>query len=141
MLTRENILNQWAANGWQDLKVTCPDGAEAVLSPCFPPHPAPNVQMLEYVLVTCDLPYLGGDNLDQVIDRLNRHAELVREANDEKARLNQFFEKHIAPGNFDGDTWGTYSDWHKDVYGYRPHGVIREADGRYVNPHREEAAS
>lgn len=30
------------------------------------------------------------------------------------------------------DCWGYYSDWHKDVYGYRPHDIVC---GTYVNPH------
>ena len=31
--------------------------------------------------------------------------------------------------------WDFYSDWHKDVYGYRPHGIIC---GVYINPHSQQ---
>lgn len=30
------------------------------------------------------------------------------------------------------ERWGFYSDWHKDVFGYRPHGVVC---GKYVSPY------
>lgn len=30
------------------------------------------------------------------------------------------------------DNWGWYSDWHKDVFGYRPHDVVC---GVYVSPY------
>lgn len=30
------------------------------------------------------------------------------------------------------DRWGFYSDWHKDVYGYRPHDIVC---GVYVSPY------
>jgi hypothetical protein len=33
----------------------------------------------------------------------------------------------------DQDTWGWYSDWHKEVFGYRPHGIVC---GEYIDPHR-----
>lgn len=33
------------------------------------------------------------------------------------------------------DKWGFYSDWHKDVYGYRPHGIVC---GVYINPYVDD---
>ena len=29
------------------------------------------------------------------------------------------------------ERWGFYSDWHKDCYGYRPHGIVC---GEYIRP-------
>ena len=56
-----------------------------------------------------------------------------REENEPKIR--EFFAKHIEGKTFeeiDPDLWGSYSDWHKDVLGYRPHGIVC---GEYINPH------
>lgn len=30
------------------------------------------------------------------------------------------------------ERWSSYSDWHKDVFGFRPHGMVC---GEYINPH------
>lgn len=57
-----------------------------------------------------------------------------KEENEPKIR--QYFAEH-----FEGKTWGEieperwefYSDWHKDVFGYRPHEIVC---GEYINPHR-----
>ena len=51
-------------------------------------------------------------------------------------KIREFFAEHI-----EGKTWKEidpeifqfYSDWHKDVFGYRPHGIVC---GEYINPHR-----
>ena len=41
----------------------------------------------------------------------------------EEPRLREYFEQHIkgkAWEQISGDRWDWYSDWHKDVFGYRP---------------------
>ena len=60
-------------------------------------------------------------------------AERYRRENEPKLRA--YFAEHI-----EGKTWSEldpnrldfYSDWHKDVFGYRPHGIVC---GVYINPH------
>lgn len=49
-----------------------------------------------------------------------RHKE-YREKNEPE--ITEYFEKHIKGKSWneiDQDRWDFYSDWHKDVYGYRP---------------------
>ena len=56
-----------------------------------------------------------------------------REENEPKIR--EFFAEHIegrAWRCIDPEAWEFYSDWHKDVFGYRPHGIVC---GEYINPH------
>lgn len=47
--------------------------------------------------------------------------ERYREEN--QASFNAFYEKHIKGKTWDEidqEAWDFYSDWHKDMYGYRP---------------------
>lgn len=40
-----------------------------------------------------------------------------------QAAFDAFYEKHIKGKSWDDidpDAWDCYSDWHKDMYGYRP---------------------
>lgn len=40
--------------------------------------------------------------------------------------FNAFYEKHIKGRTWeeiDQEAWDTYSDWHKDMYGYRPRAI------------------
>ena len=48
-------------------------------------------------------------------------AEAYRTANEPKLRA--YYDQHIADrewNEIDPECWDFYSDWHKDVYGYRP---------------------
>jgi len=131
IITRESLVSQWEKNGFGKITVTCPDGATATISPCFYGEPK-SVSDCEYFLVYCDLPWMGGSNLDKVIDELNRHEEFVMEAEADKAELRAYFNEHQEKG-WDRESFSFYSDWHKDLYGYRPHGYVC---GEYINPHR-----
>ena len=56
-----------------------------------------------------------------------------REENEPKIR--EYFAKYIEGrtwAEIDPEDWQFYSDWHKDVFGYRPHGIVC---GEYINPH------
>ena len=56
-----------------------------------------------------------------------------RERNEPEIR--KFFAEHIEGRTWnmiDPNDWEFYSDWHKDVFGYRPHGIVC---GEYINPH------
>ena len=56
-----------------------------------------------------------------------------REENEPKIR--EYFERNFAGKEWkdiNPDDWSWYSDWHKDVFGYRPHGIVC---GIYVSPH------
>ena len=50
-------------------------------------------------------------------------------------KIKKFFQEHIEGKDFnelDPNLWEYYSDWHKEVYGFRPHAIVC---GEYVNPH------
>ena len=62
-------------------------------------------------------------------------------------------EEHILSRSYDeitADDWGFYSDWHKDMYGYRPHGLLTQKreqeqmdyllnEGWIIDDHRDQS--
>ena len=75
---------------------------------------------------------------------------LIDEVAEEKAyrlenepKLRQYFLDHFFGKTSDeifgdkelAERWDSYSDWHKDVFGYRPHGIVC---GIYINPYTGE---
>ena len=75
--------------------------------------------------------YLKDTNLFYNVAEEN---EKYRRENEPKIR--EYFAKYIEGrtfNNIDPQDWDFYSDWHKDVFGYRPHGIVC---GEYINPHR-----
>lgn len=129
MLTNESVIKAFQANNFKDTVLTCPDGAEVVVSPCGYGE-ITSVAQCEYFLVYGDLPWMGAETLEALVKQLNRHAQDVQEAQREKDKLARYFRNHEASG-WDDDSWEWYSDWHKDLYGYRPHGRVC---GEYISP-------
>lgn len=134
MFTVEEMFKAMADNNFDDTTFVLADGSTAVVTPCYYGEARPDFKLedMDYFLVACEgLPWLSGDSLDKVAKNFNDILRLRNEADEEKIQLRKYFEEHEKTGWVDGD-WGWYSDWHKDVYGYRPHGHVC---GVYVNPH------
>ena len=63
-------------------------------------------------------------------------AEEERYRRENEPKIREYFAKHIEGREWkdiEPERWDFYSDWHKDVFGYRPHGIVC---GVYVSPHR-----
>ena len=130
--TVENLIAIFAANNWQEVEITCPDGAEIVVNPCGYGD-VTGLYDVDCFLVYGDIPWMGGmggDRISELVDQINGHAKLVDELNNDRAELRKYFEDGEADGWTKHD-WSFYSDWHKDLYGYRPHGHVC---GQYVRP-------
>jgi hypothetical protein len=72
-------------------------------------------------------------NRSEMIYDYREEEKSYREKNEPLIR--EFFAKNIegkAWAEIEPETWEWYSDWHKDVFGYRPHGIVC---GEYINPH------
>ena len=130
-LTKESIIKVFEENGWEKADFTCPDGTVATVSPCCYGHYTQSLATCEYFLIDWDMPWGGEDNIDDLVKTLNRHEELAKIQAENEKELRYFFEKHQQEG-WDDDSFQIYSDWHKDVYGYRPHGYVC---GEYVRPY------
>ena len=82
------------------------------------------IKEMETLRVTLDT-LLCGEEWDKAY---NRYCELcAKEQEEYKAEnidnLKKFYDKYIAGREWkdiDGDAWDWYSDYHKDVFGYRP---------------------
>ena len=117
-ITREFLIRIWEQNGWKDADILCPDGTPVTVIPCGYGD-ITKLEDCDYFLVEGDMPWMGNDSLDKVVDELNRHSELVEESNKAKAELRAYYEQHQREG-WDEYSYSFYSDWYKDWYGYRP---------------------
>lgn len=73
------------------------------------------------------------NNRPEMIFNYQEEEERYRRENEPKIR--KFFAEHLEGKSWyevDDNLWDFYSDWHKDVFGYRPHGIVC---GEYINPH------
>lgn len=85
-----------------------------------------NAEINERIRELCVI--LDKGNTDEWDDAYDEYIELnailderYREENQEA--FDAFYAKHIQGKRreeIDDDTWSAYSDWHKDMYGFRP---------------------
>ncbi len=122
----------FSMNEWKETEITCPDGTVIAVSPCYYGEAPATREAIEYYLVYSDIPWNGCDSLEKLAKKINGHAEAVAELDKERKELRAYFEAHERNG-WDSDSWSWYSDWHKDLYGYRPHGHVC---GEYVEPYK-----
>lgn len=122
----------FAESDWTDIFFPMPNGDTLTITPCGYGHELNESNVEYYLVFSPRTPNMGGDTLDIIAEQIANYEQHLQEQAAEKVKLRAFFDRHIAPGNYHPDDWGFYSDWHKDVYGYRPHGMVC---GVYVNPH------
>lgn len=121
--TKESITALLASD--KPATLTMRNGDELELTPCR------EFGELAYILVASpSLPWLGG-NASEVANQLNKYEALVAENENEKRRLAKLRERLLNPGpHMTEEQWENdfsfYSDWHKDIYGFRPHDVSRD---------------
>ena len=65
------------------------------------------------------------DNWDKAYNEYNKLNAILDERYraENQTAFNAFYEKHIKGRTWeeiDQEAWDFYSDWHKDMYGYRP---------------------
>ena len=131
-LTKKSIFEALAKNDFGETTFTLTDGSKAVIDPCwYGPEKRPTEEDIEFYLVYCEgLPYLSDSKLDKIVQNLNNIIELRTQSYTQKINLLKYFALHEENG-WDDESWGFYSDFHKDVYGYRPHGKVC---GVYIDP-------
>lgn len=65
----------------------------------------------------------------------NEYEEHQKYRAENEPKIRAYFAEHFEGRTWDKidpERWDFYSDWHKDVFGYRPHAIVC---GEYVNPH------
>lgn len=78
-----------------------------------------SIDDIEYYLVDCRFPWAGSSRIDDIANLLNNWTSKIEEENSEKKQIIDYYNKYYGTDKFDAD-W--FSDWHKDVFGFRPHG-------------------
>ena len=109
--------------GTKDCTITMKcDGQKITIQPCI------SCGRTEYFLVY-SFEQTGFNTLEKVASYIDNYEEHKKRQLREEEKIRKYFNEEISKGKGD---WDWYSDWHKDVFGFRPHGMVC---GQYVNPY------
>lgn len=109
--------------GTKDCTITMKcDGQKITIHPCV------SCGCTEYFLVY-SFEQTGFNTLEEVASYIDNYEEHKKEQLSEEEKIRKYFNEEISKGKGD---WDWYSDWHKDVFGFRPRGMVC---GQYVSPY------
>lgn len=113
----QELCNRIVANKFKEITITMKcNGDKVTIIPCG--YEITSFPDIEYFLVECRLPWAGHRTIEEVAQFLLNYETEIEENEKEKKALKKYYEEHK---NEDRSSWfDFYSDWHKDVYGYRP---------------------
>lgn len=119
--TAQELKNRIIAANFQDIEVTMKcNGDTVIISPCC--YGEKSFENIEYFLLYSPSTYLcGSEDIEKVAETLRRYAKIL----DEDKECVRSLKKYIREHGKDSD-WDFVSDYHKDIFGHRPHvGVDR----------------
>ena len=114
--TERELRRLIAEAGFETITVTMKcNGDKVTITPCG--YGAKSFDDIEYYLLDSPTVNLcGRDTLAEVAEVLLGYADRIREDEEDIERL----KAYIRDNGF-GSDWDSVSDWHKDLFGHRPH--------------------
>ena len=106
------------ANGTNEINLTIKATGDKVKITLCSMVDIKSVNDIEYFLLDCRFPWAGSSGIVSIANLLNNWQAKIDEEDNEKRELRKYYEENYGTKKFDDD-W--FSDWHKDVYGFRPH--------------------
>ena len=106
------------ANGTNDSNLTIKATGDKVKITLCGMDDIKSMNDIEYFLVECRFPWAGSSKIEDIAKLLNNWKTKIDEDDKEKKDLRKYYEENYGTEKFN-DEW--FSDWHKDVYGFRPH--------------------
>lgn len=109
---------------WRKIELTMkPSGDKIEITPCG--YGEINEKNVEYFLCySPKLPWMGADNIDYLVKELLSYEDDVKEHDRNLIELAEYRKKMLNSNSAEEfeERYSSYSDWHKDLYGYRPRG-------------------
>ena len=106
------------ANGTNEINLTIKATGDKVKITLCSMVDIKSVNDIEYYLLDCRFPWAGSSSIESIAKLLNNWQAKIDEDDEEKQKRRKYYEENYGTEKFD-DGW--FSDWHKDVYGFRPH--------------------
>ena len=111
-------IDEAIANGTNEINLTIKATGDKVKIILCGTADIKSVNDIEYFLMECRFPWAGSSSIENIAKLLNNWQAKIDEDDEEKQKLRKYYEENYGTEKFD-DGW--FSDWHKDVYGFRPH--------------------
>lgn len=147
----EYIKTKIMKNNFKITEFTFPkfNDLKVYVTPCSYDTVITDFSQVEYFLINCDIiNFYGCDTVEKLAETLLNMEKTIKFDFEEKMKCKQFFESHILPHkndpnwkSYESDDFSYYSDWHKDLFGFRPRSLEPADFGACINAHTKEVYS
>lgn len=141
MYTKESVWEKLKANEYKAVRFELPDGSYMTITPLFAYGAnEKTLDACEWFFVAAEPPiaYLDDSDLDRIVEVMNNIASVRENDRLEKQQLKEYFLKYQKDG-WTSEAYQTYSDWHKDLFAFRPNGyTYGVARNGYTAPEADE---
>lgn len=116
------LIAKFEAANWDEITITLKNSGHVLtIIPSAMQIEITELSDVEWFLVYgSPLTDLGGSSLERLAQDLIDYDQKLIELDGDKAKLLDFYNKHVNIPDPDDSARDTYSDWHKDVFGFRP---------------------
>lgn len=135
-MIKSELTKRFMENRWNSVTITMKhDKNRITLTPCSMAYEMRSMDDVEYIMTQGYGPaaWVEGEP-EQVFENLASYENLAEHWKEELEKLKAFCAKHE---NFpyDSNEYGFYSDWHKDLFRFRPNGWVvgKSANGIVVD--------
>ena len=106
------------ANGFNPIKIDMKkSGDRIIITPCSYEVNITSMDQIDWYLVDCRISYSGNDSIEKIAAFIADYDNRIAENEADKIKLREYYNKYHNTPEMD---WQWYSDWYKDVYGFRP---------------------
>lgn len=128
-MTLEYIKNAIKDNNFGTTRFKDEDtGAVVVVEPCSYADTITDFNQVDFYSMCCNMVdgMCGSSDINSVAKTIQNIAAEIQDNEKDKVELREYYEKYLTPEKRAEnekvwqDHYDFYSDWHKDVYGYRP---------------------
>lgn len=78
---------------------------------------------IEYYIVYSSI-ICSANSLECIAHQIVDIEDTTNKLTKEQTKIREFFNTYVDTDTPDYDSWDFYCDWHKDVYGFRPRGLV-----------------
>ena len=117
--TKEMISQLCEQNNYQNFVLRMTNGDQLTITPCLSTN-THCMQDIEWWLVRAPIPFLDAATIEELINTLNHYETIVVNHANQKAQLKTFYLTNIYNKCASPEIQDYYSDWHKDIFGFRP---------------------
>lgn len=120
LCTKESVISACEQANFETFCVIMNDNSKLYITPDTWYSKITTIDEIKFFNVSGPMPWMDRDTIEELIQSFKTYDDDLKSYNEDRRKLQEYYQKHIRNKIATPEEKGFYSDWHKDIYGYRP---------------------